>query len=63
MKASPSNYTCTVTAAKVPSTDIEEVEAEQLKDAEIYTLTGVKVDHPKQSGIYIVNGNKVLIIK
>jgi hypothetical protein len=47
----------------VPSTDIEEVEAEQLKDAEIYTLTGVKVDHPKQSGIYIVNGNKVLIIK
>lgn len=63
MKASPSNYTCTVTAAKVPSTDIEEVEADQLKDAEIYTLTGVKVDHPKQSGIYIVNGNKVLIIK
>ena len=63
VKASPSNYTCTVTAAKVPGTDIDEVDADMLEDVEIYTLSGVKIDKPKQSGVYIVNGNKVLIVK
>lgn len=63
VNSSPSNFTCTVTAAKAPSTDIEEVTVDQLKDAQIYTLTGVRVENPKQSGVYIVNGTKVLIVK
>ena len=32
-----------------------------LQGADVYTVTGVKVDKPRHGGIYIINGVKVLI--
>jgi hypothetical protein len=34
---------------------------EDLKDAEIYTLTGIRVTKPIRGGVYIVNGTKKMI--
>ncbi len=40
---------------------ISAVSADGLEGAEIYTLSGVKVDAPAKAGVYIVDGKKVLI--
>ena len=34
---------------------------EELKDAEIYSLTGIRVKRPVRGGVYIVNGTKKMI--
>ena len=35
--------------------------SEELKDAEIYTLTGIRVTKPIRGGIYIINGTKKMV--
>ncbi len=37
------------------------IASEELKDAEIYTLTGIRVARPHRGGIYIINGRTVVI--
>ena len=37
------------------------ITSEELKDAEIYTLTGIRVAKPIRGGVYIVNGMKKMI--
>ena len=34
---------------------------EKTEDAEIYTLSGVRIDRITKSGIYIINGKRVLV--
>ena len=48
----------TISAAS--STGINAVKADALKDAQIYTISGQRVDKAKK-GLYIVNGRKVVI--
>ena len=37
------------------------ITSEELKDAEIYTLTGIRVTKPVRGGVYIINGTKKMI--
>ena len=44
------------------STSIEDIDVDALsEDATIYTLQGIKVEHPVQSGVYIKNGKKFIV--
>ena len=47
---------CTITT----TTGINAVKADALKDAQIYTISGQRVDKA-QKGLYIVNGRKVVV--
>ena len=44
-----------------PTTEIEEVESESKKAEVIYDLQGRKLNAITKSGLYIVNGNRVLV--
>ena len=43
------------------TTAIDEIDNSDTKPTEIYTLNGIKVKEITQSGIYIVNGKKVVV--
>lgn len=44
------------------STSIEDIDVDALsEDAAIYTLQGIKVEHPVQPGVYIKNGKKFIV--
>ncbi len=43
------------------TTALQSITADELGNASIYTLSGVKVDHPVKGGVYIVNGQKKVV--
>ena len=58
--SAPSDLTCRITVIEGTGIDTT-TEAEQDKNAEIYTLTGLRISAPKNGGIYIINGTKKMV--
>ena len=58
--SAPADLACSIKVIEGTGIDTT-TEAELNNNAEIYTLTGLRISTPKNGGIYIINGTKKMV--